>query len=43
MTSPLFRPSRTAVIGASSNPDKMGFLIFHNIQEAGYDREDRPR
>jgi acyl-CoA synthetase (NDP forming) len=34
--SPLFRPSRIAVIGASSNPDKMGFQIFRNIREAGF-------
>ena len=34
--SPLFRPSRIAVIGASSNPDKMGFQILRNIKEAGY-------
>jgi acetyltransferase len=40
--SPLFRPSRVAVIGASSNPDKMGFQIFRNIQEAGYAGEIVP-
>ncbi len=32
----LFRPSRVAVVGASSNPDKMGFQIFRNIREAGF-------
>ncbi len=32
----LFRPSRVAVIGASSNPGKMGFQIFRNIREAGF-------
>ncbi len=40
--SPLFRPSRIAVIGASSNPDKMGFQIFRNIKEAGYAGEIVP-
>ncbi len=33
---PLFRPSRVAVVGASSNPDKMGFQIFRNIRDAGF-------
>jgi len=45
MTSPLsslFRPSRIAVIGASSNPDKMGFQIFSNIKGAGYAGEIVP-
>ncbi len=32
----LFRPSRVAVVGASSNPEKMGFQIFRNIREAGF-------
>src|SRR3990170_4582467 len=40
--SPLFRPSRIAVIGASSNPDKMGFQIFQNIKEAGFAGEIVP-
>jgi acetyltransferase len=40
--SPLFRPSRIAVIGASSNPDKMGFQIFRNIKEAGFAGEIVP-
>ena len=40
--SPLFRPSRIAVIGASSNPDKMGFQVFRNIMEAGYAGEIVP-
>jgi len=31
-----------AVIGASSNPDKMGFQIFRNIKEAGYAGEIVP-
>ncbi len=34
--SPLFRPSRVAVIGASANPEKMGFQIFRNLLEAGF-------
>jgi acyl-CoA synthetase (NDP forming) len=33
---PLFHPARIAVIGASANPDKMGFQIFRNIREAGF-------
>jgi acetyltransferase len=40
--SPLFRPSRIAVVGASSNPEKMGFQIFRNIREAGYAGEIVP-
>jgi len=40
--SPLFRPSRIAVIGASSNPEKMGFQIFRNIKEAGFAGEIVP-
>ncbi len=38
----LFRPSRLAVIGASSNPDKMGFQIFRNIRDAGFAGEIVP-
>lgn len=33
---PLFRPRAVAVIGASSNPAKMGFQITKNILDAGY-------
>jgi acetyltransferase len=33
---PLFRPSRIAVIGASANPEKMGFQIFRNLRDAGF-------
>jgi len=40
--SPLFLPSRVAVIGASSNPEKMGFQIFRNIKDAGYAGEILP-
>jgi acyl-CoA synthetase (NDP forming) len=39
---PLFRPERVVVIGASSNPGKMGFQIFRNIVEAGYAGEIIP-
>lgn len=39
---PLFRPARIAVIGASSNPDKMGFQIFRNILDAGFSGEVLP-
>ena len=40
--SPLFRPSRVAVVGASSNPEKMGYQILRNIREAGYSGEILP-
>ncbi len=33
---PLFRPGRIAVVGASANPEKMGFQIFRNIRDAGF-------
>ncbi len=36
---PLFRPAQIAVIGASANPEKMGFQIFRNIREAGFPGE----
>ena len=39
---PLFRPGRIAVIGASSNPEKMGFQIFRNILEAGFSGDVLP-
>lgn len=39
---PLFHPARIAVIGASSNPEKMGFQIFRNIREAGFGGEVIP-
>ncbi|MBI5420152.1 MAG: acetate--CoA ligase family protein [Deltaproteobacteria bacterium] len=38
----LFRPERIAVLGASSNPEKMGFRIFRNIVDAGYAGEIVP-
>jgi acetyltransferase len=38
----LFRPERVAVIGASSNPEKMGFQIFRNIVDAGFRGEILP-
>ncbi|MGE5248054.1 MAG: acetate--CoA ligase family protein, partial [Verrucomicrobiota bacterium] len=40
--SPLFRPSRIAVVGASANPDKMGFQILRNIRDAGFAGEILP-
>ncbi len=39
---PLFRPARIAVIGASGNPEKMGFQIFRNILDAGFSGEVLP-
>jgi acyl-CoA synthetase (NDP forming) len=39
---PLFRPGRVAVIGASGNPEKMGFQIFRNILEAGFSGDVLP-
>jgi acyl-CoA synthetase (NDP forming) len=39
---PLFRPGRIAVIGASANPEKMGFQIFRNILDAGFSGEVVP-
>ncbi len=39
---PLFRPARIAVVGASTNPAKMGFQIFRNIVEAGFAGEIVP-
>src|SRR5712692_3074500 len=38
----LFHPTRIAVIGASANPEKMGFKIFRNIREAGFPGEVIP-
>ncbi len=39
---PLFRPGRIAVIGASANPEKMGYQIFRNILDAGFSGEVVP-
>jgi acetyltransferase len=39
---PLFRPARIAVVGASTNPEKMGFQIFRNILDAGFSGEVLP-
>ncbi len=39
---PLFHPMRIAVIGASANPEKMGFQILRNIREAGFPGEVIP-
>jgi acyl-CoA synthetase (NDP forming) len=38
----LFRPNRLAVIGASAKPEKMGFQIFKNILEAGFNGQVIP-
>src|SRR5229473_6572324 len=38
----LFRPSRLAVIGASAKPEKMGFQIFKNILDAGFEGQVIP-
>jgi acetate---CoA ligase (ADP-forming) len=39
---PLFRPSRIAMIGASANPDKLSFQIFRNLRDAGFAGEIIP-
>ena len=39
---PIFRPARIAVVGASANPEKMGFQIFRNILDAGFSGEVLP-
>src|SRR3990172_2827138 len=39
---PMFRPRRIAVVGASSNPEKMGFQIFQNMVNAGFSGELLP-
>src|SRR5713101_5251225 len=38
----LFRPNRLAVIGASAKPEKMGFQIFKNILDAGFEGQVIP-
>ena len=39
---PIFRPARIAVVGASAHPEKMGFQIFRNILDAGCSGEVLP-
>lgn len=39
---PLFRPARIAVVGASSNPEKMGYQILANILGAGFSGQVLP-
>ena len=34
--SPLFEPSSVAIIGASQNPDKVGFQILQNLLQSGF-------
>src|SRR6266496_5293286 len=38
----LFRPDRIAVIGASAKPGKLGFTIFKNILDAGFEGQVIP-
>jgi acetate---CoA ligase (ADP-forming) len=38
----LFRPARIAVIGASARPGKLGFTIFKNLVDAGFDGQILP-
>lgn len=38
----MFRPRTIAVIGASSNPEKMGYQIFRNMMEAGFEGTIHP-
>lgn len=33
---PFFEPNSVAVIGASSNPDKLGYAVLENLVEGGY-------
>jgi acetate---CoA ligase (ADP-forming) len=34
---PLFAPKSVAIIGASTNPDKVGFQILRNLVDSGYE------
>ncbi len=36
MLKPFFEPSSVAVIGASRDPDKLGYAVLHNLVEGGY-------
>ncbi len=36
MLEPFFQPASVAVIGASSNPAKLGFAVMRNLVEGGY-------
>lgn len=39
---PFFDPQSVAVIGASTDPDKLGYSVLDNLINGGYLREDRP-
>ena len=32
----LFRPKAVAVVGASTQPEKLGYQVFKNLAEAGF-------
>ena len=38
----LFRPKAVAVVGASTQPEKLGFQVFRNLVEAGFDGPVHP-
>jgi acetyltransferase len=38
---PFFTPSSVAVIGASSDPAKLGYAVLHNLVQGGYLRDGR--
>jgi acetyl coenzyme A synthetase (ADP forming)-like protein len=38
----LFRPSSVAVIGASAQPQKVGYAVLNNLKEAGYEGKIYP-
>ncbi len=38
---PFFDPKSIAVIGATSNPEKLGYAVLHNLVEGGFLREGR--
>jgi acyl-CoA synthetase (NDP forming) len=39
---PIFRPSRVVMVGASANPEKLSYQIFRNLKEAGFAGEILP-
>ena len=41
MLKPFFEPSSVAVIGASSNPTKLGYAVLRNLVEGGYAQRGR--
>jgi acetyltransferase len=41
MLKPFFEPSSVAVIGASSNPAKLGYAVLRNLVEGGYAQRGR--